>query len=198
MFPELIERARQRAHQRIDKAFIAYSGGEQTSVDKSADRRLILDIANSQPIQENIRLPFPDEAVDWVACHELIETCISFERQVRLLRELLRIARKGIFVSTTNRWHPLSNWLRPPPHAGLLDEMKIKTMMNVLPGHLPWQLGHVRILGIKSHYFLMVWKHESYRTLSVDHRSQQPGIIKPSLSRNSAGDERKKMIQRSP
>ena len=194
MFSEIIERARQRTRQRIEEAFIDFSGGESEK-DGKKSRRLTLDAANSQPITENIRLPFDDETVDWIACHDLLETCVTFERQVRLLRELLRIARKGIFVSTPNRWHPLAGWLRPEPHAGLLDAMKIKTMVDVLPGHLPWRLGHVRVMGIKSHYFLMIWKHQRYvPELPVD----QAGVVEPPASGNPARDETKKMVQRFP
>ena len=192
MFSEMIESARQRTRQRIDEAFIDFSGGEQAYTGKSAHRRLKLDTANSQPVPENIKLPFDDEAVDWLACYELLETCVSFERQVRLLRELLRIAKKGVFVSTPNRWHPLSGWLRPPPHAGLLDAMKIKTMMDVLPGHPPWRLGHVRVMCLKAHYFLMIWKDERYVPAPV---ADQPGVVEPAAGRNSAGNETKEVVQ---
>ena len=192
MFSEMIESARQRTRQRIDEAFIDFSGGEQAYTGKNAHRRLKLSTVNSQPVQENIRLPFDDEAVDWVACYELLETCVSFERQVRLVRELLRIAQKGVFVSTPNRWHPLAGWLRPPPNAGLLDAMKIKTMVDVLPGHLPWRLGHVRVMGLKSHYFLMIWKDERYVPTPV---ADQPDVVESAVGRNSAGNETKEVVQ---
>ncbi len=192
MFSEMIESARQRTRQRIDEAFIDFSGGEQAYTGKNAHRRLKLNTVNSQPVQENIRLPFDDEAVDWVACYELLETCVSFERQVRLLRELLRIAKKGVFVSTPNRWHPLAGWLRPLPHAGLLDAMKIKTMVDVLPGHPPWRLGHVRVMGLKSHYFLMIWKDERYVPAPV---ADQSAVVEPAAGRNSAGNETKEVVQ---
>lgn len=195
MFSDMIDRARQRTRQRIEEVFIEFSGGEQAYSGKNAHRRLTLNNFNSQPVQETIRLPFDDEAVDWVACHNLLETCVSFERQVRLLRELLRIAQKGIFVSTPNRGHPLSPWLRPPPHAGLLDALKIKTMVDVLPGHLPWRLGHVRVMGMKSHYFLMIWKHQRYVTELAIH---QPGVIEPLAGRNPARDETKEVVQSLP
>lgn len=191
MFSEMIERARQRTRQRIEDAFIAFSGGEPEKGGKNA-RRLTLNADNCQPVQEHIRLPFDDEAVDWVACHDLLETCVSFERQVRLLRELLRIARKGVFVSTPNRRHPLAGWLRPEPHAGLLDALKIKTMVDVLPGHPSWRLGHVRVMGIKSHYFLMIWKHQRYVTeLPVD----QASVVEPPASGKPPRDEAKEVVQ---
>ena len=195
MFSEMIETARQRTQQRIDEAFTTFSGGEEAYTGKNAHRRLKINATNTQPVQENIKLPFDDEAVDWVACYDLLENFLSFERQVRLLRELLRIAKKGVFVSTPNRWHPLSNWLRPQPHAGLVDAMKIKTMVDVLPGHPPWRLGHVRVMGLKSHYFLMIWKDERYVPTPV---ADQTGVVEPPAGRNAPGNETKEVVQGSP
>ena len=70
MFSEIIERARQKSRQRIEEAFTDFSGGVSEK-DSKKSRRLTLDAANSQPITENIRLPFDDETVDWIACHQL-------------------------------------------------------------------------------------------------------------------------------
>ena len=195
MFSEMIETARQRTQQRIDEAFTTFSGGEEAYTGKNAHRRLKINASNTQPVQENIKLPFDDEAVDWVACYDLLENFLSFERQVRLLRELLRISKKGVFVSTPNRWHPLSGWLRPQPHAGLVDAMKIKTMVDVLPGHPPWRLGHVRVMGLKSHYFLMIWKDERYVPTPV---ADQTGVVEPPAGRNAPGNEAKEVVQGSP
>lgn len=195
MFSEMIETARQRTQQRIDEAFTTFSGGEEAYTGKNAHRRLKINASNTHPVQENIKLPFDDEAVDWVACYDLLENFLSFERQVRLLRELLRIAKKGVFVSTPNRWHPLSGWLRPQPHAGLVDAMKIKTMVDVLPGHPPWRLGHVRVMGLKSHYFLMIWKDERYVPTPV---ADQTGVVEPPAGRNAPGNETKEVVQGSP
>jgi hypothetical protein len=195
MFSEMIETARQRTQQRIDEAFTTFSGGEEAYTGKNAHRRLKINATNTQPVQENIKLPFDDEAVDWVACYDLLENFLSFERQVRLLRELLRISKKGVFVSTPNRWHPLSGWLRPQPHAGLVDAMKIKTMVDVLPGHPPWRLGHVRVMGLKSHYFLMIWKDECYVPAPV---TDQTAVVEPPTGRNPPGNESKEVVQSFP
>ncbi len=152
MLFELIARAQQRCRQRLAQAFDAFCGEDPRQ------SRLELREADQLPSHETVRLPYEDGEFDWVACHELIETFGSHERQVRLLRELLRIARRGIFVSTPNRGHPLARWLYPERHARLLDALTIKTMVDVLPGRPLWKLGHVRLAGFKSHYFLMVWK----------------------------------------
>lgn len=151
---DLITPALQKRRRRLDEAFNEFCAGAP------AESCLELRRLEQLPSREQVRLPFEDGQFDWVACHELIETVATHERQVRLLRELLRISRRGIFVSTPNRWHPLIRWLRPEPDLVLLDALAIKTMVDVLPGRPAWKLGHVRLAGLKSHYFLMVWKGE--------------------------------------
>lgn len=149
---ELIARAQKHCRQRLAQAFDAFCG------DDPRQSRLELSEPEQLPSRERVRLPYEDGEFDWVACHELIETFGSHERQVRLLRELLRIARRGIFVSTPNRGHPLARWLYSQRHEQLLDALTIKTMVDVLPGRPAWKLGHIRLGGLKSHFFLMVWK----------------------------------------
>ncbi len=149
---DLIARAQRTCRLRLAQAFDDFCG------DAPGQSRLELNEPAQLPSRERVRLPYDDSAFDWVACHELIETFGIHERQVRLLRELMRIARHGIFVSTPNRAHPLARWLYPERHAQLLDALTIKTMVDVLPGRPAWKLGHVRLAGFKSHYFLMVWK----------------------------------------
>ncbi len=151
---DLITPTLQKRRRRLEQAFNEFCG------DAPVERRLELRRLDQLPSREQILLPFDDGAFDWVACHELIETIATHERQVRLLRELLRVSRRGIFVSTPNRWHPLIRWLRPEPKLTLLDALALKTMVDVLPGRPAWKLGHVRLAGLKSHYFLMVWKGE--------------------------------------
>ncbi len=151
---DLIASALQKRRRRLDEAF------NQFCSDAPPESRLELRSPEQLPSREQIRLPFEDASFDWVACHELIETVATHERQVRLLRELMRISRRGIFVTTPNRWHPLVRWLRPEPNLTLLDALALKTMVDVLPGRPVWKLGHVRMAGLKSHYFLMVWKGE--------------------------------------
>ena len=149
---DLIARAQQTSRQRLEQAFVDFSG------DAPGQSRLELREPSQLPSREQVRLPYADGEFDWVACHELIETFGNHERQVRLLRELLRIARRGIFVSTPNRAYPLARWLYPERYTQLLDALSIKTMVDVLPGRPVWKLGHIRLAGLKSHYFLMVWK----------------------------------------
>ncbi len=149
---DLIVRSQQCCRQRLAQAFDAFCG------DDPRQSRLELSEAEQLPSREQVRLSYDDGEFDWVACHDMIDTFGSHERQVRLLRELLRVARRGVFVSAPNRGHPLARWLYPQRHTTLLDALTIKTMVDVLPGRPVWKLGHIRLGGIKSHYFLMVWK----------------------------------------
>lgn len=68
-------------------------------------------------------LPFPDRSFDFAHSSAVIEHVGSRTNQVMLLAELWRVCRKGLFVTTPNRWFPvelhsvmpLVHWL--PPRA---------------------------------------------------------------------------------
>ena len=152
MIPALIEQANQRCRQRLRDAFAEFR------TDEGPQKVLELDSLDQLPPPEKIRLPYDDTQFDWVGCHGLIEHYSTHERQVRLLRELMRIARKGIFVSTANRSHPFIHWIRPERGLCLVDALDIKALVDVLPGRPEWKLGHVRLAGLKAYYYLMIWK----------------------------------------
>jgi hypothetical protein len=128
-------------------------------------------------------LPFADGEFDWVFCSEIMERSGSFERQFELLAELCRVARKGVFVTTSNRWHPLefntslpflhwlpANWWRralklsgkstwaSPSALNLLDAGGLTRLSALLPGKPRHEIGHLRVLGLKAHFFLMIRK----------------------------------------
>lgn len=130
------------------------------------------------------RLPFKDGQFDWVYCNALIEHVGSMERQFGLLRELERVARKGVFVTSGNRWHPiefntglpllhwlpLTLWRRILKGLGKrswasesvlnpLGSRRLQKLADSLPGTLESDIGHIRILGVKAHFFLMIRKH---------------------------------------
>ena len=52
-------------------------------------------------------LPFSDATYDLVHSSAVIEHVGSHQNQTALLRELWRVARRGIFVTTPNRWFPI-------------------------------------------------------------------------------------------
>jgi len=76
-------------------------------------------------------LPFASGAFDSVHSSAVLEHVGSRERQVQFLRELWRVARKSIFVTTPNRWFPvefhtvlpLLHWLPPELYRKLLARL---------------------------------------------------------------------------
>lgn len=53
------------------------------------------------------RLPFVDGAFDWVHSSAVIEHVGGAAEQRRFLGELYRVSRRGVFVTTPNRWFPV-------------------------------------------------------------------------------------------
>jgi hypothetical protein len=66
-------------------------------------------------------LPFANREFDYVHSNAVVEHVGSREKQVAFLREAWRVARKGIFITTPNRWFPVefhtvtpfAHWLPP-------------------------------------------------------------------------------------
>ena len=122
------------------------------------------------------QLLYGDGEFDFVYCEGLLEHAGNFERQFELLKEMNRVARKGLFVSTANRRHPLDqvsmlpllHWLPPrawqaiAPGAAqgrhLLDVQANKRLVSLLPGQPDNKIGHIRWMGPKAQFFLMVKK----------------------------------------
>lgn len=52
-------------------------------------------------------LPFEDGAFDFVHSSAVLEHVGSFENQVQMIRECIRVARRGICLTTPNRWFPI-------------------------------------------------------------------------------------------
>ena len=74
-------------------------------------------------------LPIRDAAFDFVHSSAVLEHVGSHRNQVRFLGELWRVARRGIFVTTPNRWFPvefhtllpLLHWLPVHLYRKILD-----------------------------------------------------------------------------
>jgi hypothetical protein len=73
-------------------------------------------------------LPFESGSFDFVHSSAVLEHVGNHENQANFLRELWRVARKGIFVTTPNRWFPVEfhtvlpviHWLPMRVYRGLL------------------------------------------------------------------------------
>lgn len=131
-----------------------------------------------------LHLPFADAAFDWVCCNEVIEHAGNDARRRQLVAELYRVARKGVFVSTSNRRHPIEFNSGMPllhllPHAWwkrllqwsgsrwgsasleLIEARDLYRYAALLPGSQEHDVGHKRVFGIKAHFFLMIQKAEN-------------------------------------
>lgn len=134
-------------------------------------------------------LPFPDGAFDWAFCNEAIAHVGSIERQYGLVKELARVSRKGVFVTTSNRWHPIEfntglpflHWLPAPWWRQVLKwigkgawasesvlnplgSTDLYKLASLLPGKPAHDVGHKRVFGIKAHFFLMIQKNAAAKT----------------------------------
>jgi hypothetical protein len=124
-------------------------------------------------------LPFASGAFDFVYSHAVVEHLGSRERQARFLREALRVARKGVLVTTPNRWHPVESHtglpllhFLPAPACRKLYRVLGKGMyateesLNLLGpsdfvrlcGEIPATIHRVQWLGIASNLVLVVRK----------------------------------------
>lgn len=141
---------------------------------KSLMTSCALDAAAAAP-----HLPWADNSHDWVLCSETIEHTPA-EQQQALVDECFRVARKGVFIVTPNRRHPLEfnsglpllHWLpdtlrrrvqsilpqarKIPP--SLLEAPQLYDFAAALPGAPQHDVGHKRVGGIKAHFFLMIRK----------------------------------------
>lgn len=68
---------------------------------------------------DGLDLPFPDDSFDFAHSSAVLEHVGSRANQARFVAELVRVSRKGVFLTTPNRWFPvefhsvlpLAHWL---------------------------------------------------------------------------------------
>jgi hypothetical protein len=128
-------------------------------------------------------LPFRDRHFDYVHSSAVLEHVGSGANQSMFLRELWRVARKGIFVTTPNRWFPIEvhtvlplvHWLPWPIFRRALTVMGKSFLaseenLNLLgksdlagaareAGIESFQIDSVLILGWPSNLLLIARKH---------------------------------------
>jgi hypothetical protein len=123
-------------------------------------------------------LPFPDGSFDVVHSSAVLEHVGSAQRQQDFLRELARVARRAVFVTTPNRWFPIEvhtqfpllHWLPKPAfrrllagtrhsffsreeNLNLVGRGELRAMAGALPG---WTaaIEPIRLLGWPSNLML--------------------------------------------
>lgn len=130
-------------------------------------------------------LPFADGSFDWVHASAVLEHVGSAADQARFLAELHRVCRKGIFVTTPNRWFPvefhtvlpLVHWLPKPWFRALLRrighrELALEEHLNLLgrrdlaavgvqAGLAGWRIDSVSLGGWPSNLLLIARKQEA-------------------------------------
>jgi hypothetical protein len=90
-------------------------------------------------------LPFADGAFDWVHSSAVLEHVGSAAEQAKFVSELYRVCRKGIFITTPNRWFPVEFHTVLP----LVHWLPKATFRNVIR-----RLGH-RELSLEQHLHLL-------------------------------------------
>jgi len=78
---------------------------------------------------DGLNMPFRDQAYDFVHSSAVLEHVGSLENQVRFVRECARVARRGLFLTTPNRWFPIDyhtqlpllHWLPKAWHRSILQ-----------------------------------------------------------------------------
>jgi ubiquinone/menaquinone biosynthesis C-methylase UbiE len=90
-------------------------------------------------------LPFADGSFDFVHSSAVLEHVGSRAQQARMVAEALRVARRGVFLTTPNRWFPvefhsvlpLVHWLPQPAFRAILrvlghDALAKEAHLNLL------------------------------------------------------------------
>ncbi len=94
-----------------------------------------------------LNLPFRDRSFSFVHCAAVWEHVGSAERQAAMLDECLRVARRGVCLTTPNRWFPIEvhtqipllHWLPKRLHRGILARTKfhalaLESNLNLMTG----------------------------------------------------------------
>lgn len=130
-------------------------------------------------------LPFPNDSFDFVHSHAVIEHVGSRKLQKIFIEELLRVARKGVMITTPNRWHPIETHTGLPlvhylPNAvyrriftalgkqmyateDTLNLLSIQDMRELVKGLRQAEkakIATVRWLGCSSNIVVFIDKHE--------------------------------------
>ncbi len=100
----------------------------------SADRRRTLQALRCD-LADGCALPFADRSFDWVFSNAVIEHVGGRERQKKFAQEIRRVARKGYFVATPNRYFPVDPHTLLPFYQFLSPEWQSR-ICRFSPGYL--------------------------------------------------------------
>jgi hypothetical protein len=129
-------------------------------------------------------LPFEDGAFDVVHSSAVLEHVGSRENQMQFIRELARVARRAVFMTTPNRWFPvevhtvlpLVHWLPAPRFRAVLrwlghDMLSREENLNLLSASdlhsmcrdigVRHRVDTARLCGMSSNLLLTVYKDKA-------------------------------------
>src|SRR5262249_24404798 len=125
-----------------------------------------------------LALPFAARSFGLVHGSAVLEHVGSYEHQARMIAECLRVARRGVCLTTPNRWFPIEfhtqlpllHWLPKPVHRAIyratvygfhaeeanLNLMTKTDLMRLAPRHPDWRIAmrYGRLLGLNSNLIL--------------------------------------------
>lgn len=128
-------------------------------------------------------LPFAEDSFDWVHSSAVLEHVGSHQEQGKFISELHRVCRKGMFVTTPNRWFPvefhtvlpLVHWLPKPMFRNLVrrlghEDLALERNLNLLDrsalasacreaGVDAFEVGSVSLCQWPSNLLLFAGKH---------------------------------------
>jgi ubiquinone/menaquinone biosynthesis C-methylase UbiE len=101
-------------------------------------------------IYNGYSLSFPDNHFDLVTCVDVLEHVEDYHR---FLKELMRVARKGVFISTPNRRPEYTNSDGTPKNYWHLREWSFKELDEILAkhGNVDWNFLNGRFEGPFTH-----------------------------------------------
>jgi hypothetical protein len=81
-----------------------------------------------------LALPFANKSIDLIFSSAVIEHLGCQDNQKQMLSECVRVAKKGVFITTPNRWHPvelhtllpLLHWLPKAAHRKILRALGLE------------------------------------------------------------------------
>lgn len=79
-------------------------------------------------------LPFDDDSIDVVFSSAVLEHVGSLTEQIKMVQECFRVCKKGLFITTPNRWYPIDlhtsipfiHWLPKNWHRKILMMLGLK------------------------------------------------------------------------
>lgn len=92
-------------------------------------------------IGDACNLPFSSKSFDYVFSNAVIEHVGEIEKQTMMAREVQRVARKGYFVATPNRWFPID----PHSYVPFMQNLPISVRRMVNPSDDYWMLSPIQM-----------------------------------------------------